>query len=222
MEKNKKSKKIIRNLITAILFLGMLLGGLLSCSGSGGSSSSANSNIPIDENDIVLGNPDGKVTVVEFVDLQCPACASFNEAIFSRVWRIISQDTRWVFKNFPLRSIHPYAQLAAEYSTAAHLQGKYVEYHDLIFQRQSEWSNLSSEGQVEEKFIEYATALGLDIEKLKTDAASRSVKEKIQLDVELGDRIGVNSTPSVFLNGEKIPLPRSAEDFYKQIIDLAK
>ncbi len=195
---------------------------MTSCSSGDSSSGGGREGVAIKETDIVIGNREAKTTIVEYVDLQCPACAQFNQIIFKRVWRLIKQDVRWVFRNYPLKNIHPYAEIASQYNEAAGIQGKYLEFHDLLFQNQSAWSSLGGKEEVEEKFLDYGEALGLDKEKLQQDAFSPSVMAKINADIASGNQLGVTGTPSVFIDGEKISLPRNAEEFFKQIVEKVK
>src|SRR5690606_29220292 len=112
----------------------------------------------IREHNTMTGSLDAKVTVVEFGDMQCPACASAHPV----VKQIINEygdnpDFNFVFRHFPLSSIHPHAQISAEAVEAAGDQGKFWEMHDLLFTRQSEWA---SGGNPLDKFVAYAGELG--------------------------------------------------------------
>ncbi len=218
----KKNQSIFPYRKKVITFFTVITFGLLSIQCSNSQKSNPNNEIVINERDIVLGNPQAKTVVVEYYDLQCPACASFNQVVFKKVWRIIQQDVKWVFRNFPLQNIHPYATLAANYNQAAFSQGKYLEFHDVLFVRQKEWSTLPNKEEVKKKFIAYAEELGLDKVLLQREAESATVREKINQDIESGNQLGVQGTPSIFLDGEKINLPRSAEDFFKTIVAKVK
>ena len=119
----------------------------------------------------------------------------------------------------PLRQIHPNAQLAAQAAEAVGKQEKFWEMHDMIFENQRTWSN-QMRGQAEETFVSYASALNIDIEQFKTDMDSEEVKDKVNNDYQSGIRARVNSTPTFFLNGERIQNPRSYEEF-RNIINQA-
>ena len=108
-----------------------------------------------------------------------------------------------VFRNFPLATIHPNARAASATAEAAGLQGKYWEMHDLLYERQGDWSNQDATKRTE-TFNQYAEEVGLDIEKFKTDVASANVGKKISFDQALGKREGVSATPTFYLNGEKL------------------
>ena len=139
-----------------------------------------------------------KVTVVEFSDLQCPACRSAE--------RIVGQiddreGVRFVYRHFPLISIHEHAFDAGVAAEAAGEQGKFWEYKSLLFARQSEWSE---SGDVGEKFVEYAIGLDLDEEQFMQDLKSSELKERVRSDYQLGSRLGVSATPTFFVNRKKV------------------
>ncbi|PWQ94675.1 DsbA family protein [Leucothrix arctica] len=89
--------------------------------------------------DHVKGNPDAPLTIVEYSDLQCPACRAQHESI-QKVWAPIKGSVRFVYRHFPLTNIHPHALTAAYYSEAAAKQDKFWEMHDLMFATQTIWS----------------------------------------------------------------------------------
>src|SRR3989344_868387 len=105
------------------------------------------------------GPAEAKVTVVEFSDLQCPACRAVQPAI-AQVINKYPDQVRVIFRHFPLKTIHTYAQLAAQAAEAAGEQDKFWEMHDLLFNRQPEWSELDSADAVKSKFIQYVSELG--------------------------------------------------------------
>jgi protein-disulfide isomerase len=152
--------------------------------------------------DRTTGKSDAKVIVFEYADYQCPGCG----AAFSTTKTI--QDTykdkvAFVFRNFPLTSIHPNALAAASVAEAAGQQGKFWEMHDLLFTQRSAWVNLSAD-QRGSVFVGYAQQLGLDTAKFTSDQSSKLVSEKINFDRALGSKVGVNSTPSFFIGSTKI------------------
>lgn len=173
--------------------------------------------ITISNTDHVRGAQDGKLTLVEFGDFQCPACASYEPLI-----RQVTADNKTilkvVFKHFPLTQIHQNALLGAKAAEAAGLQGKFWEMHDMLYDKQSDWST----GLNAHDFImTYATTLGLDTKKFANDLNSKAIEEKISAELKEGARLGVQGTPTFFLNGKKLDSPQSLEAFNKLILETA-
>ncbi|MFI5265687.1 MAG: DsbA family protein, partial [Candidatus Levyibacteriota bacterium] len=102
------------------------------------------------------------------------------------------------FKEFPLKSVHPNAMAAAVAAEAAGKQGKFWEYHNLLYAKQDEWSNLPDPT---DQFVAYAVSLKLDPVRFKADLSDKTLSAKIDAEENEGINIGVNSTPSVFING---------------------
>ena len=123
-------------------------------------------------------------------------------------------QVQFAYRHFPL-SQHKNAKLAATVAEAAGKQGKFWEMHDLIFQNQSDWSEEKNAAVI---FAKYAQEVGLDLAKFQTDIASEEIKAKIENDYKSGVKAGVNSTPSFFLNGEKITNPRNYDEFKNAIL----
>ena len=169
--------------------------------------------LPITSEDIVFGNEDAPITIVEFSDLECPACAFFH-TIINQTWRLINQDVRLVIRHFPLTQIHAHAYMAASYLEAARKQGDVKEFLDAIYAGQSDWTGSADA----EKIIQgYAVQLGFDIEKLIKDKNLAEIGDKIRKDMDEGVDIGVSGTPTVYLNGRKINFPNNPQDFYNFI-----
>ena len=152
--------------------------------------------------DNVSGKIDSKVMLIEYADYQCPGCAGVYPTIKS-VTEEYADRIAFVFRNFPLTTIHANAKAAAATSEAAGLQGKFWEMHDKIYTTQSSWSNLSESDRVE-FFANYAKDLSLDIDKFNKDIVSSSVSHKISFDLAVGKKAEVDSTPTFFLNGVKL------------------
>ena len=150
--------------------------------------------------DHVKGNPDALVTLIEYSDLQCPACRVQSDVI-AQAWPPIKNSVRFVYRHFPLTQTHPHALEAAYYTEAAALQGKFWEMHDLMFAQQQQWSRLK---EVTSVFDGYVTRLGLDKEQFAKDLASPAVKEKVATDLQSAKSARVAATPSFFLNGEPL------------------
>ncbi len=150
----------------------------------------------------VFGKADSPVTLINYGDFQCPGCATAHTLIRS-VTEEYQDQLRFVFRNFPLTSIHPNAKAAAGAVEAAGLQGKYWEMHNKVYESQDKW-NLLSGSERNDFFVGYATELGLDIAKFNSDLASKSVADKINYDYSVGKKAEVEATPTFFLNGVKL------------------
>ena len=149
----------------------------------------------------MTGKTDAKVQLVEFGDYQCPFCAAANPTIVSIIEKYkTNPDFNFVFREFPL-SQHPNAQQAAEAAEAAGAQGKYFEMNDLLYQHQNDWSGTFSPTGT---FVSYAQQLGLDTAKFKTEITTSVYINNITQDQLDGEALGVNATPTFFLNGEKV------------------
>ena len=151
------------------------------------------------ENSPVLGNDDAPVTLVEFSDFQCPFCGRFFSTL-KRVEQQFGDTVRIVYRQYPIPSLHPNAQKAAEASLCANEQGKFWQMHDLMFQDQS---NL-----LIKDLKDKASSLGLDRQRFDACLESGRYVEQIQKDQAEGSRVGVTGTPAIFVNG--VPLPGGA------------
>ncbi len=183
-----------------------------------GSTTTKTPDIVITETDHVRGAQDGKVTLVEFGDFQCPACGAYEPLV-----RQITKDNptilKVVFRHFPLTQLHMNALLAAKASEAAGLQGKFWEMHDIIYDKQKEWSSALN-GR--DYFLGYATTIGLDTKKFLEDLNASAIEDKISAEYKEGTNLGVQGTPTFFVNGKKIDNPQSLEAFDQIIKDAAK
>ncbi len=159
------------------------------------------------------GNPEAAVTLVEYSDFQCPACASFQPVLTGMLEQYQDQ-LHFEYKHFPLPPrIHPYAFQAAVAAEAAGQQGKFFEFHDMLFEKQEAWSKSAVPTTF---FVQYASDLGLDIDLFKKHLGSSVLKERVQADFAEGEELGVNGTPSFYLNGQKMEI-ESFLDFAQQI-----
>ncbi|KKP67013.1 MAG: DSBA oxidoreductase [Candidatus Roizmanbacteria bacterium GW2011_GWA2_35_19] len=165
--------------------------------------------------DHVKWKKDSKNILIEYSDYQCPSCKSFHDFL-KTVEKTATPDAAFVFKDFPLYQIHPLAFSAAYAAEAAHNQGKYFEMGDLLFEKQAEWSKLQD---TKKYFTDLAQSLELDIEKFKSDLESKTTKDNVQNDLTEGEKIGVNSTPTFFLNGRKVEVA-TFDEFKKLLLSL--
>jgi protein-disulfide isomerase len=140
------------------------------------------------------GNPKAVVTIVEFTDFECPGCA-LQYPVLERIVREFKDQVRLVVRDFPL-SQHANARKAAEAAEAAREQGKYWEYAAVLFRNQSELGV--------DKLRQYATEVGLDRAKFDASLDSGKFAEKIQRDLIDGRKLGVNGTPTIYINGKRV------------------
>ena len=116
----------------------------------------------------------------------------------------------FVYRHFPLTSIHQNAEFAARAAEAAGKQGEFWEMHDLLFEKQDEWAKVVNVSPV---FESYADLLGLDLEKFKLDWQSKEVKNLVKAERTHALKVGLQGTPTFFLNGKQIQNPTSLEAF---------
>lgn len=160
--------------------------------------------------DQVYGNKSSEVVLVEYGDFQCPGCGSLHPRV-KTVMEEYKDKVAFVFRNFPLSSIHPNALSAAAAAEAAGLQGKYWEMHNKLFESQSAWSDLAADKRTD-IFVSYAKSLGLNETTFREDLGSENVALKIRFDQALGKSQGANSTPTLFLNGELLSQEAYADE----------
>ncbi len=155
----------------------------------------------IRDNSHMTGKKDAKVSLVEFGDYQCPACAAAFPVI-ERIREIYKDNPEFnfVFRNFPLTEIHTYAQPAAEAAEAAGEQGKYWEMYQMLYSKQNEWLG----PQAHSDFVKYAEALGLDMTKFNEALDQHKFADAVKTDRADGDALKVNSTPTFYLNTEQM------------------
>jgi protein-disulfide isomerase len=146
------------------------------------------------DNQPFKGPATAPVTIVEFTDFQCPSCA-MTQPLLEEIVNEYTGKVRLVVRDFPLDQ-HAHAVKAAEAAEAAREQGKYWEYTALIFKNQSALEV--------DKLKEYATHVGLDRKKFDAALDSGKYNDQVQQDLQEGYKLGVNSTPTVFINGRKI------------------
>jgi protein-disulfide isomerase len=157
---------------------------------------------PVTARDHAQGTPDAAVTLVEYGDYECPHCGRAYP-IVKAIQARLGSGLRFVFRNFPLKEIHPHAGHAAEVAEAAAAQGKFWEMHDRIFEHQRTLGDLH--------LLEFAAELNLDVERVKGELASHTHEARVREDFLSGIRSGVNGTPTFFINGIRHDGPWDAD-----------
>jgi formate-nitrite transporter family protein len=148
---------------------------------------------PVSARDHIQGKDDALVTLVEYGDYQCPYCGEAH-LVIKRLQEALGIKMRFVFRNFPLTHVHPYALIAAETAEAAALQGRFWEMHDFIFENQKSLEP--------EALPAWANELGLDMKKFAMALKQGSVDKRIEEERASGIESGVEGTPSFFINGK--------------------
>ena len=140
-----------------------------------------------------FGPEDAPVTIVEFIDFGCPFCGRHSRETIPQLRGEYEATIKYVIFNFPISRLHPYAQQAAEAAECAYDQGKYWEYHDILFQNQA--------AQAEESLRMYAEDLGLDSDVFNACLDSGAKTQLVLDHVRDGQSYGVSATPTFFING---------------------
>lgn len=161
----------------------------------------------------IKGNPDAPVTLVEYSDFECPACAQFHPYI-KELLADYGDDLRLEYRHFPLINIHPNAVPAARAAEAAGQQGKFWEMHDKLFENQTAWSRSSNPSAF---FNQYAEDIGLDVAKFKLQMDSTIISDSINSSFEEAREKGFTGTPTFLLNGEKMEFS-TFEEFEEAIV----
>ncbi|MFZ4858385.1 MAG: thioredoxin domain-containing protein [Desulfuromonadaceae bacterium] len=142
----------------------------------------------------IRGAENAPVTIAVYSDFQCPYCSQV-EPVLAQLLVKFPKEVKIVFKNYPL-SFHKFARSAATAALAAHEQGKYWEFHDRLFE--------NSAGLSEDKILEIARSLKLDMDKFKSKRVDPGIQELINRDMAEAQDNGVTGTPSLFINGKPV------------------
>ena len=160
--------------------------------------------VEIESTDPTVGSKSAPITVIEFADFQCPYCGRVAPTI-KKVQETYGDKIRLVWKDFPLTQIHPQAFKAGEAAHCAGDQGKYWEYHDRLFANQ--------QSLMPDDLKKHATDLGLDAKVFASCLDSSKYGERVRDGVAAGSRLGVNSTPTVYVNGRLLSGAQPYETF---------
>jgi len=148
--------------------------------------------LPMPDRDHIQGPIDAPIMLVEYGDYECPYCGEAYPVV-KAIQKHLGNRLCFAFRNFPLTNSHPHAEHAAEAAEAAGAQGRFWEMHDLLYENQNALED--------EDLAGYATALGLDAERLMREVEAGAHVARIREDFRSGARHDVNGTPSFFING---------------------
>ncbi len=203
------------------LLLGYLIWGANLFSKGGADSQSANQAAVVDEAQQItrykipdegypsFGPDDAPITIVEFSDFQCPFCKQWHQTVYEPLLAAYPGKIRVVYRHLPLTSIHPDAQGAAEAAMCANAQGKFWEFHDKLFAGEALGAGIYSQ---------YASDLGLDVKKFEACITKGAYRQAVQEDSDFALNLGVNSTPTFFVNGLAI-VGAQPLSVFQQVID---
>ncbi len=171
-----------------------------------------------DDNDPAVGPGDAKVTVRVFGDFQCPACRQ-AEAAFAYAKSTYKDKVRFIWNDFPLQTLHANALPAANAARCAEAQGKFWEYHDMLYAQQPAWEGSASPSDI---FATYAMSLGLNKDQFMQCLDTRTYQNKIMDDAQEGKRVDIQATPTFFINNIKVEGIMSNDQWDKNIQEQLK
>ncbi|MBI1961127.1 MAG: thioredoxin domain-containing protein [Parcubacteria group bacterium] len=166
--------------------------------------------------DWVKGGADAKAVIIEYSDFQCPACGAYYP-IIKQLTEEFGDSVQFAYRHFPLRAIHPNAENAARAAEAAGRQGAFWAMHDLLFERQNEWSRSAGAFDL---FAGYAADIGLDVVRFEADYNANAAKDAIRSHEAAGKKLGVNGTPTFVVNGKKVANPAGYDAFRALLVSL--
>jgi protein-disulfide isomerase len=146
------------------------------------------------------GSAQPKVTIAEFSDLQCPSCRA-AEPLVQQILSTDGNQVRFVYRQYPLVTIHKNSLLAAEAAEVAGHAGKFWPFHDMMFANQNDWADLSA-ADAEKKMVEYGVAVGVPQEVMQKGIDAKTFDANVTSDIADGDALGVNATPTFYVNGK--------------------
>lgn len=156
------------------------------------------------DDDPVKGNPNAEIIIVEFSDFQCPFCSRFYDQTLPLIQQnyIDTGKIKFVYRDFPIDSLHPNARPAHIAAECADDQGKFWEYHDILFERVGQWQSLSM-SNLGDSFLAYAEELELDQSNFIECLQSESTAQEVHSDYLAGVEYGITGTPGFFVGTEK-------------------
>lgn len=164
-----------------------------------------------------LGAPNAAVTIEEFADFQCSTCAAIHPVV-QEIRAAYGDRARIIFRQFPLSiPAHDKAYNAAVAAEAAGMQGKFWEMQNLLFSNQQGWGRSPNYRKL---FEEYAQRIGLDVQKFSNDMIGIPAKNRVDADLQRGRSLGVNSTPTFYINGKPLSSQNMTVEGMRRVIDV--
>ena len=183
----------------------------------GASKPSADKADPVSAAHVVLGKSGAPVTIVEFSNYLCPHCKHHAELnlplIFSEY--VDKGLVRYVFRDLPFQG-QQNVELAAQAADCAYEQGKYLDYHELLFRAAGQWGKVAV-AELPKYLSDYASQLGLDAVRFNTCLESGKTKPWVEADKALAEKLNINGTPSFFVNGKFVEGFRPFDEWRKMI-----
>lgn len=164
---------------------------------------------PVSAQDRLLGKPDAPVTIIEYGSLTCPHCAEFDRVTLPEIKKnwIDTGKARLVFRLFPLNQLDVHAAMLAECVPPEH----YFAFIDMVYQNQSQWMQASDPQRA---LGNIARLAGLGEDKVKSCLADKSIQDEVVAGAFAAQKVGVDSTPTFFINGVKPPADKSGAQPY--------
>ncbi len=156
------------------------------------------------DDDPVKGDPDAPVTVVEFSDFQCPFCARFAAQTLPALQEnyIDTGKIKLVYRDMPLDNLHPNARPVHIAAECADEQGKFWEYHDILFAKQQQWQSLSS-SNLDTTLTNFAAGLGMQSAEFQSCMKSQEIADEVNADLLAAGQYGATGTPTFFIGNEE-------------------
>ena len=148
----------------------------------------------------IRGDASAPVTLEEFGDFECPPCAALHPEL-KKIEAEFGPQLKVIFRHFPLAQMHKNAVAAARAAEAAGRQNRFWEMHDMLYENQNVWKN---DADTRVRFAGYAAALGLNVQQFQADMDAPAVMERVIADQMRGRSLGVEGTPTLFLNGREL------------------
>jgi protein-disulfide isomerase len=167
-----------------------------------------NLSLPVGKRDHSQGPAEAVAVLVEYGDYQCPICGAAYVTV-KEIQQGLGSKLKFVFRNFPITGMHPYAKDAAQAAEAAAAQGAFWEMHDMLFENQDDLTH--------DDLKKYATDLGLDASRLIGEIETDLYAKRVEEDFRSGVRSGVNGTPTFFITGVRYDGPRDVESMVKAL-----
>lgn len=213
-------KRFIPLAIIVIVLIAAVVGGMILLRSS---RQASNSNAPTPDPALeakgaepphIRGNPNAPVTLEEFGDFQCPSCGTYY-AELKKIEAEFGDKLRVIFRESPLVPMHEHALMAAQAAEAAGLQGKFWEMHDKLYENQATWTPAKDLVPI---FVDYAKQIFIDPDRFMKDLNGEQVAQRIFQDGKRVHALGLNGTPSFFVNGQEAKGDQWKPDGLRQMI----